>query len=500
MQAGKGVPPWHKLAFYGCLVLFTAFAAFDVFHNLSYGGVIYEWDEARHGVNAYEMLRSGNYMVNTYAYSPDYWNSKPPLSLWQIALAYRLFGYNTFALRFFSALYLPIIVASAMWVLNRYTGTVCAITTGFLFATTGTRFTHLFTSGDPDALFFLMCYAACLFLYIAYKEKPPFLVGAGLCTAFAFLTKGSHVVSLFVVIAVNLVMTGIKRRFSGKQLVGYLLLPMAVPVLLWVALRFSFDGLMFFEKMLVQDTLNRVGEAIEGHTGGRLFYVREMARQLGAPLFWSMVVLSLLGLIIVIFYRKGKTADGVFVSVFGTMAVTPLILFSLSATKLTWYVYPCLIGVYFVVGYAAQQAFALCRDNKNVIGLTALAVCSLVLLGGGFVKPYAQNINTVTSIMTSQGNPFSQMDITPEIKLLVVDAQGNPTALLQSWLLQAYFSGFEVILHGMDAYTSAEEMAVVLRHTDDQQLNAFKAAYPQLEQLALGTDYAGVGYAVFGGG
>ena len=56
-------------------------------------------DEAYHGVNAYEMLTNGNWLVNTYRYETDYFNSKPPLNLWLIMMAYRVFGASSFSLR-----------------------------------------------------------------------------------------------------------------------------------------------------------------------------------------------------------------------------------------------------------------------------------------------------------------------------------------------------------------------------------------------------------------
>lgn len=73
------------------------------FYHLNYG-VLSDWDEARHGVSAYEMLRNGEPVVSTWQYEPDYWNLKPPLSEWFIMLGYRIFAFNAWGLRFYSAL------------------------------------------------------------------------------------------------------------------------------------------------------------------------------------------------------------------------------------------------------------------------------------------------------------------------------------------------------------------------------------------------------------
>ena len=52
------------------------------------------WDEARHGISAYEMLKNKQFLVNTYLGKPDYWNVKPPLSFLSVAAGFVLCGYN----------------------------------------------------------------------------------------------------------------------------------------------------------------------------------------------------------------------------------------------------------------------------------------------------------------------------------------------------------------------------------------------------------------------
>lgn len=76
---------------------------FLLFYNL--GNVSAEnWDEARHGISAYEMLKNKNFIINTYNYEPDLWNLKPPFSFWMESISFSLFGYNLFAFRLPSAI------------------------------------------------------------------------------------------------------------------------------------------------------------------------------------------------------------------------------------------------------------------------------------------------------------------------------------------------------------------------------------------------------------
>ena len=73
-----------------CLTLaFYCFRCLDVQY-------VDSWDEARHGVNAYEMIQNGDYIRHTYNYEVDNWNLKPSVSYWGIVLGFRLFGYSVF--------------------------------------------------------------------------------------------------------------------------------------------------------------------------------------------------------------------------------------------------------------------------------------------------------------------------------------------------------------------------------------------------------------------
>ena len=81
----------------------AVFAAMLCFLHLDVGYVA-SWDEARHGISAYEMIQNKNFIVNTYNYDVDYWNLKPPFSFYGIMLGFGLFGYSVMGLRFYSAL------------------------------------------------------------------------------------------------------------------------------------------------------------------------------------------------------------------------------------------------------------------------------------------------------------------------------------------------------------------------------------------------------------
>ena len=153
------------VAFFAIFTLLLAALVYLFFGHLG-DRAIESYDEARHGVNAYEMIRNNDYLVQTYQGQTDDWNLKPPLSFWLIALAYRLFGYNAFALRFFSALSgLLTALAVALWSWKRC-GRWSTVLTLCVFAANQVLFgLHFARYGDADAeyqLFFTLAVLSAL--------------------------------------------------------------------------------------------------------------------------------------------------------------------------------------------------------------------------------------------------------------------------------------------------------------------------------------------------
>lgn len=141
-----------------CLTLaFYCFRCLDVQY-------VDSWDEARHGVNAYEMIQNGDYIRHTYNYEVDDWNLKPSVSYWGIVLGFRLFGYGVFGLRFISALsYLLTGIGCGLFA-KRYGKEASLLVMGFFCANTRPLSAHLARSGDADAPYLL-------FFTVAYPQK-----------------------------------------------------------------------------------------------------------------------------------------------------------------------------------------------------------------------------------------------------------------------------------------------------------------------------------------
>ena len=153
---------------------------------------LYDWDEARHGQNALEMLRSGDLVNYSYNGKHDTWNAKPPLLIWSVLISYLAFGFNEFALRFPSALagVVTVIVTSALAKLMVGRAAMW-IAFAILVTSRGVFGFHTARTGDMDAFLvaFGMCSVFCWQLFLQRAESK-FAFLASTFWGLAFYSKG----------------------------------------------------------------------------------------------------------------------------------------------------------------------------------------------------------------------------------------------------------------------------------------------------------------------
>src|SRR5262245_25382330 len=78
-----------------------ALAAFNLTYRIA-AEVITEWEEAVYAQTAWEMLKSGNWLVTTFYGVVDYYNVKPPLQSWLLAATFKTLGVSLLSLRLVS--------------------------------------------------------------------------------------------------------------------------------------------------------------------------------------------------------------------------------------------------------------------------------------------------------------------------------------------------------------------------------------------------------------
>ena len=340
--------PDKRLVF-AAYAFFMAIVAVLLFIKLGNGPAI-QTDEATHAVNAYEMLAHGNWLVNTYRYEVDYFNSKPPLSLWAIMLSYKAFGFNTFALRFASAVaaLLQYFVIS-FWLYKR-AGSIPMLFFAMAYPANTSLFEyHAFRAGDMDSLYMLFFTLAMIALAEMGKSaKMIYLYAAAL--GLAFLTKGIHAGVIFVagLAAIPLY----RKNIKVKEVVRAALVSLAI-ILAWAVPRFLYDGIKFFYDGFVNEVSGKVnaGDGGEGNVLPAL--LPEILKGKEWLLLYGFIALFVVCAVI-LKVRTGKTFKEAAVSLSGGLedkfaiaciwTVLPAFLYLIVNSPMHWYLYPSWIG------------------------------------------------------------------------------------------------------------------------------------------------------------
>lgn len=367
----------RRITFYIALALAIGFAAFAAFFQLDSAGVN-SWDEARHGINAYEMLKNGNWIVNTYRYQPDYWNLKPPLSFWAIMLDFRLFGTTVLALRFYSAVSIfATVLLVSRFVCKRYGRVACLVVTALLACENMLYRYHFGRNGDADALFGLLCTLCVLSAFWAQTQKR-WLFLSGLCFSLAFLDKSWHACILLAI--VGLFLLGSRQLFHlGARIWAGMLACAFVPIAAWAVWRYMADGTAFFKGMINRDLLARSSRPLEGHGGDALYYVSLTLWQnaLGILVLAGLCIL----LVWLVTHRRRISitvqADALLLALW---IVIPFVFFSIAATKYSWYIIPTVVPLSIFCAMVCGYAWAHRDSAANRIFAVVLTVAAAVAI------------------------------------------------------------------------------------------------------------------------
>ncbi len=144
--------------------------------------------ESNYALTAREMLEAGDF-ISPRIYG-NYWYDKPIFFYWELILAFKLFGVNEFAARFFPAVFAFLNVGLVYWFAKKLYSAKTAICSALVFATT-TGFFYLSRAVITDMAFVFFFNAVLVTFYLAYSSGNRRLyLGSFFFAGLATLTKG----------------------------------------------------------------------------------------------------------------------------------------------------------------------------------------------------------------------------------------------------------------------------------------------------------------------
>ncbi len=333
-----------------CLVL--ALAAFNLTFRLGQE-YLTEWDESLYATTAIEALQGGHWIGTTFQGELDYYNTKPPLNVWLIALAMNTLGPDLVALRIVSATAAWLTVLALMLWTRRTLGPAIGLVAGVVLATSfGFLHIHSGRSANTDAIFTLLVVLTAIVLW-AEPSKPWARTWHGPILAATFLLRGMAVLMpLLVICGVWVLARKRPTRWLAPSLVAALLF--VVPVGGWMLARFQVDRWAFLNRLFFYDFVARTAGVIEDHPGGPFFYLNILQKHqfdwllaaavalVVAPISWRSIRSG---------WRTWRTNHTAVV--LSVLAAVTLIEPTVMRTKLPWYLntfYPVFaVGVSWLV-------------------------------------------------------------------------------------------------------------------------------------------------------
>jgi len=377
--------------------------------------IVTEWDESLYATTAWEMLRSGEWIGTTFHGALDYYNTKPPVSVWLVALSFKTLGVNLVALRLSSLIAAWLSVAVLLWWARKYLDQATGVWAGLVLATTfGLYYPHAGRTANTDALFTLLVMLAVFTLWSA-RTRPWRLIGLGPILAAVFLLRGMGVLlPVVIVVSYELVTYGVKRPGRWLPTAGALAL-FLLPVTAWIVARWQVDQWKFLERVFWYDFVARSLSNIEEHPGSVFYYLDILQKH-----HYDWITATVFALIVFpvswakarefVRLRHDDTSPGTLLTIW---AVVALLVPTLMRTKLPWYLHPFYPVFALGVGAVLAQAWGRAGTasggwrSRRSVALAIVAVLALGVAEGKLIW-YSYHHRDLSS--STQGLLLSQRD------------------------------------------------------------------------------------------
>ncbi|MBE0655483.1 MAG: glycosyltransferase family 39 protein [Bacteroidales bacterium] len=184
-----------------------------------------EWDEARRGINAMGMVAHSDFFSYHFVDQADLFNTKPPLTVWLIALNFKIFGVTAFALRFHSVIAIFFFLIYMVKIILLYRDELFAVIfMGILISVKGIIGFHVGRTGDTDSLLllFLTGFVYYFLKYWDFDNRRSVYFSA-IFFGLAFFTKGVASFIILPSVLAYMLITKRKRFFNADLIFSVLI-------------------------------------------------------------------------------------------------------------------------------------------------------------------------------------------------------------------------------------------------------------------------------------
>ncbi len=357
-------------------------AAFNLTFRLD-REMVQVWDESLYATSALEMVESGQWAVTTFQGEVDYYNSKPPLNVWLIALSFKAFGVSIASLRLPSALAAWLtVLAVLLWCRAAIGDRVAWLAALILSTTYGFLYTHAGRTGNADAPLTLVVTLAFITTWGAV-QRPWLAAWIGPLAAAAFMLKGPGALALIAPFVLAGALACARGRRSPREWTAPLAVALgafAAPVGVWAYARWQFDGWRFFALMIDFDTLDRARTALDGHAEAPWYYLDILQRH-----HYDWLVVGLAAMLAapsaLAALRRWMADHPASKGLFAAWLTAGFLLPTLVATKLAWYINPVYPLMAVAIAAAVSHAATSCQVHGHAARAGALAALLVVALG-----------------------------------------------------------------------------------------------------------------------
>jgi len=393
-------------------------------------GSLRDWDESVYAQVARENYRSGDW-YNLY-WNKGVWIDKPPLMIWFTRLVYGFFGIGEWQARIGSALAGCIIIMIIYFWVRKVSGIYAGFLAGIILLGVP-HFVRVAKMGQLDVPVAMFVTASMYFFYTAFNDNKNFMyLLSGISTGLALMTK--WVVGLFPVF-VQLCLSVIPEyRTVLRNKYWWIGNVVAVIVILpWFLQQYLCYGDVFLGHFIGIKLFGSISSEIAGHGGGILYYLDIMISK-SRP--WVFVFIPIFFLLIFRAVKRDKIS--VFLLFwFGVI----FILFSISRTKLHWYIMPVYPPMAFICAYLLSDIVSGSKTRKILIASALIIIPAHIFFSRDYIK----------------------LDLNPEMKNFISATAGSFGKIDKLYVYKGTFSP------SLMFYTDKK----VLQINSDEELNLY---------------------------